>query len=131
MIYFFSEYLVLPLQEANIHGRHGSTYLYDEKESRKSSRSSQDFSMADIVRISKNINLRKWLLFSFKGWLITSKSSVGVRRKGFKTAKHIINDENSPRGNLKASLWWHFSRWNAQKSSQKGKKNTLFFQSIV
>ena len=41
----------VPLQEANMLGKHGSTYLYDERHSRRSSRSSQDLSMADIVNI--------------------------------------------------------------------------------
>ena len=41
----------VPLQEVNMLGKHGSTYLYDEKQSRRSSRSSQDLSMADIVSV--------------------------------------------------------------------------------
>ena len=49
------QYMVLPMQnEADNQSKHGSTYLYlnDNLHSRRSTRSSQDFSMSDIVNIS-------------------------------------------------------------------------------
>ena len=50
------QYMVLPLQES----KHGSTYLYqDNLHSRRSTRSSQDFSMSDIVSTVMLENLVK------------------------------------------------------------------------
>ena len=50
------QYMVLPLQES----KHGSTYLYqDNLHSRRSTRSSQDFSMSDIVSTVMRENLVK------------------------------------------------------------------------
>ena len=76
------QYMVLPPENQS---KHGSTYLYlhDNQQSRRSTRSSQDFSMSDIVNISSGFPIYLTIFnlsFLFKGRFIKIKSTFGIRR---------------------------------------------------